>query len=122
MFEGEVEFGGDITFTGGTAVLNGARVSAAAKVGFGGRINFENDMVLLSANTVLDASGGTSERAGEVAIASPASILDVSVAPLDASFLDKNGNVQDQYTIIKGPIPAAPVAGFSGVPIAGRVP
>jgi CHAT domain-containing protein len=84
----ELGEGGNVTFSGGSAVLNGAWVTAMAEEGFGGRINFENDMVLLSANTLLDASGGTPEQAGEIVIESPASILDVSVAPLDAGFLD----------------------------------
>jgi filamentous hemagglutinin family protein len=80
--------GGNITFTGKTAVLNNVRMTATADEGFGGNILLANDSVLISANTVLDASSGDPAKDGEVVITSPAAIIDASVATLEVDFLD----------------------------------
>ena len=49
-------------------------------------------------------------------------VIDVNESRLDLTYLDIDGVIQDNYTIFKGPIVAAPVAGFSGLPLTGRVP
>jgi len=49
-------------------------------------------------------------------------VLDVDAGRLDATFLDHNGNVQDQWTLFKGPPPAAPTGDFNATPLAGSAP
>jgi PKD repeat protein len=49
-------------------------------------------------------------------------VIDVNESRLDLTYLDIDGVIQDNYTIFKGPIVAAPVAGFSGLPLTGRAP
>lgn len=49
-------------------------------------------------------------------------VLDIDAGRLDATFLDDNGDVRDQWTLFKGPPPAAPSGDFDGTPLAGAGP
>ena len=49
-------------------------------------------------------------------------IIDVNGTRLDLRFLDSNDVVRDHFTMFKGPVVVAPVAGFDAAPRVGRVP
>ena len=49
-------------------------------------------------------------------------VLDVNGGRLDATFLDKNGVIQDQWTMIKGSVGGPPIADFLAAPRSGTVP
>jgi CHAT domain-containing protein len=91
--------GGNITTTGKTAVLNDVRMTATADQGFGGNILIANESVLISQGTVLDASSGAPGKDGEVVIASPAAIIDASVATLDVDFLDASALLRPRCAV-----------------------
>ncbi|MDH3626056.1 MAG: metallophosphoesterase [Acidobacteriota bacterium] len=49
-------------------------------------------------------------------------VIDIDGPRMDAVFLSKDGVKLDEFTIVKGPVPASPVAAFSAHPVVGQFP
>ena len=49
-------------------------------------------------------------------------VLDIDGPRLDVAFLSRNGVIMDQFTVVKGQLPGAPIVDFSAFPIAGQMP
>jgi len=80
--------GGNVLLASAGAIVlrDGTVVLANAPLGKGGRIEVTTDLLLISADSMLDASGG--EEGGEVVINSPEADLQRQVRPPPAEFLD----------------------------------
>jgi filamentous hemagglutinin family protein len=78
---------GNVSVAGANVALNGSRVIASAAAGAGGGITLRGDQVLISADSVLDASSQVGTD-GIITIDAPDVNLDSGLAALTTEFLD----------------------------------